>query len=214
MYFAGGSTGGREGYTVMQRFPDDYDGVIANSPALNFSGVRLIGVKVGQAEYATPGGFIPPLLLDHVYRRTLAVCDRLDGAADGIVSDVAACREHEAEIVDSLRCAGHTFPRDAMRQRAATRYVDGAARWFVAAVQARLECRRLSRLQRFSGHVFRGFSWASGTRRNGSRRRDSSPTVTCLRRATAMCVYFAATTTRLRLAEVSTRNVPANIARN
>ncbi|WP_192699471.1 tannase/feruloyl esterase family alpha/beta hydrolase [Paraburkholderia graminis] len=112
MYFAGGSTGGREGYTVMQRFPDDYDGVIANSPALNFSGVRLIGVKVGQAEYATPGGFIPPLLLDHVYRRTLAVCDRLDGAADGIVSDVAACREHEAEIVDSLRCAGHTFSRD------------------------------------------------------------------------------------------------------
>ena len=104
MYFAGGSTGGREGYTVMQRFPDDYDGVIANSPALNFSGVRLIGVKLGQAEYATPGGFVPPLLLERVYQRTLAACDRLDGAADGIVSDVAACRAHEAEIVDSLRC--------------------------------------------------------------------------------------------------------------
>ena len=112
MYFAGGSTGGREGYTVMQRFPDDYDGVIANSPALNFSGVRLIGVKVGQAEYATPGGFIPPLLLERVYQRTLAVCDRLDGAADGIVSDVAACRAHETEIVDSLRCAGSALSRD------------------------------------------------------------------------------------------------------
>jgi feruloyl esterase len=105
MYFAGGSTGGREGYTVMQRFPDDYDGVIANSPALNFSGVRLLGVKLGRAEYATPGGFVPPLLLERVYQRTLATCDRLDGAADGIVSDVAACREHEAEIVDSLHCA-------------------------------------------------------------------------------------------------------------
>ncbi|MEX3759390.1 tannase/feruloyl esterase family alpha/beta hydrolase [Paraburkholderia phenoliruptrix] len=112
MYFAGGSTGGREGYTVMQRFPDDYDGVIANSPALNFSGVRFIGVKVGQAEYATPGGFIPPLLLERVYQRTLAVCDRLDGAADGIVSDVAACRAHETEIVDSLRCAGSALSRD------------------------------------------------------------------------------------------------------
>ncbi|MGF6778887.1 tannase/feruloyl esterase family alpha/beta hydrolase [Paraburkholderia sp. GAS334] len=104
MYFAGGSTGGREGYTVMQRFPDDYDGVIANSPALNFSGVRLLGVKVGQTEYATPGGFVPPPLLQRVYQRTLEVCDRLDGAADGIVSDVTACRRHEAEIIESLRC--------------------------------------------------------------------------------------------------------------
>ncbi len=104
MYFAGGSTGGREGYTVMQRFPDDYDGVIANSPALNFSGVRLLGVKVGQAEYATPGGFVPPALLQRVYQRTLDICDRLDGAADGIVSDVAACRSHEPEVIDALRC--------------------------------------------------------------------------------------------------------------
>ncbi len=113
MYFAGDSTGGREGYTVIQRYPDDYDGVIANSPALNFSGVRLLGVKLGQAEYAAPGGFIPPRLLEHVYQRTLAVCDRLDGAADGIVSDVAACREHEAEIIESLRCAGHAPSHDA-----------------------------------------------------------------------------------------------------
>ncbi|MFM0420398.1 tannase/feruloyl esterase family alpha/beta hydrolase [Paraburkholderia aromaticivorans] len=112
MYFAGGSTGGREGYTVMQRFPDDYDGVIANSPALNFSGVRLLGVKLGQAEYSTPGGFIPPLLLEHVYQRSLAACDALDGAADGIVSDVAACREREAQIIDSLRCAGRAPSHD------------------------------------------------------------------------------------------------------
>uniref|UniRef100_E1TF15 Tannase and feruloyl esterase n=1 Tax=Burkholderia sp. (strain CCGE1003) TaxID=640512 RepID=E1TF15_BURSG len=120
MYFAGGSTGGREGYTVMQRFPDDYDGVIANSPALNFSGVRLIGVKVGQAEYATPGGFVPPLALQHVYQRTLAVCDGLDGATDGIVSDVAACRTHEAEIVESLRCAGRALSSDESRDTCLT----------------------------------------------------------------------------------------------
>ncbi|WP_408213113.1 tannase/feruloyl esterase family alpha/beta hydrolase [Paraburkholderia sediminicola] len=112
MYFAGGSTGGREGYTVMQRYPDDYDGVIANSPALNFTGVRLLGVKLGQAEFSAPGGFIPPMLLEHVYQRTLATCDRLDGAADGIVSDVAGCREHEAEIIDSLRCSGRAPSHD------------------------------------------------------------------------------------------------------
>ncbi|GJH34219.1 tannase/feruloyl esterase family alpha/beta hydrolase [Paraburkholderia hospita] len=104
MYFAGGSTGGREGYTAMQRFPDDYDGVIADSPALNFSGVRLIGIRLGQAEYATPGGFVPPALLERVYQKSLEVCDKLDGATDGIVSDVAECRQREPEIIDSLRC--------------------------------------------------------------------------------------------------------------
>ena len=115
MYFAGGSTGGREGYTVMQRFADDYDGVIANSPALNFSGVRLLGVKLGQAEYATPGGFIAPQLLERVYERSLAVCDPLDGVTDGIVSNVAACREHEAQIIDSLRCeAGTAAPGECL----------------------------------------------------------------------------------------------------
>jgi hypothetical protein len=110
MYFAGGSTGGREGYTVMQRYPDDYDGVIANSPALNFSGVRLLGVKLGRAEYATPGGFIPPQLLTHVYQRTLDVCDRLDGVADGIISDVEGCRKQEASIIESLRCPANSAP--------------------------------------------------------------------------------------------------------
>ncbi|CAB3752998.1 Mono(2-hydroxyethyl) terephthalate hydrolase [Paraburkholderia humisilvae] len=110
MYFAGGSTGGREGYTVMQRFPDDYDGVIADSPALNFTGVRLIGVKIGEAEYRTPGGYVPPTLLERVYQRTLAICDKLDGAADGIVSDVPACRKREAEVIDALRCPRHAKP--------------------------------------------------------------------------------------------------------
>ncbi|WP_321924134.1 tannase/feruloyl esterase family alpha/beta hydrolase [Paraburkholderia guartelaensis] len=118
MYFAGGSTGGREGYTVIQRYPDDYDGVIANSPALNFSGVRLIGVVVGQHEYRTPGGYLSPQLLEHVYERVMQVCDALDGAADGIISDVESCRAKEPEIIDSLRCPSQDQQDQADRQRA------------------------------------------------------------------------------------------------
>jgi feruloyl esterase len=112
MYFAGGSTGGREGYTVIQRYPDDYDGVIANSPALNFSGVRLMGVVVGQHEYRTPGGYLPPQLLEHVYERAMQMCDALDGAADALISDVEACREKEPEIIESLRCPAQAPPDD------------------------------------------------------------------------------------------------------
>ncbi len=104
VYFAGGSTGGREGYTAIERFPLDYDGVIADAPAINFSGVRLLGVRVGQLAYGVPGGFVPPNKQKLVYRRVLARCDGLDGALDGIVSNVAACRALEPEIIASLRC--------------------------------------------------------------------------------------------------------------
>ncbi|SAK63205.1 tannase and feruloyl esterase [Caballeronia temeraria] len=109
-YFAGGSTGGREGFTVIERFPNDYDGVIANAPAINFSGVRLMGVLVGQASYAKPGGFVGLAQQRRVFETVVRECDRLDGAADGIVSNVEACRKLEPQIIASLRCANGQRP--------------------------------------------------------------------------------------------------------
>ncbi|WP_250459207.1 tannase/feruloyl esterase family alpha/beta hydrolase [Caballeronia sp. INML5] len=109
-YFAGGSTGGREGFTVIERFPNDYDGVIANAPAINFSGVRLMGVKVGQASYAKPGGFVGLAQQRRVFETVVHDCDRLDGAADGIVSNVEACRKLEPQIIASLRCENGQRP--------------------------------------------------------------------------------------------------------
>ena len=92
-YFAGGSTGGREGMTAVQRFPQDYDGVIANAPAINFSGVRLQGVKIGQAAYGNNGaGFINPVKQRLITKTSVDICDLDDGAADRIVSNVEACR--------------------------------------------------------------------------------------------------------------------------
>ncbi len=109
-YFAGGSTGGREGFTVIERFPNDYDGVIANAPAINFSGVRLMGVKIGQASYAKPGGFVGLAQQRRVFETVVHDCDRLDGAADGIVSNVEACRKLEPQIIASLRCENGQRP--------------------------------------------------------------------------------------------------------
>jgi hypothetical protein len=106
MYYAGGSTGGREGYTAIERYPIDYDGVIANSPALNFSGVRMFGLLVGRAVYLGTDGFVPPDKQKLVHARVLAECDALDGAQDGIVSNVEACRAREAQTIASLRCPG------------------------------------------------------------------------------------------------------------
>ncbi|WP_395063076.1 tannase/feruloyl esterase family alpha/beta hydrolase [Paraburkholderia silvatlantica] len=161
MYFAGGSTGGREGYTVIQRYPDDYDGVIANSPALNFSGVRLIGVVAGQHEYRTPGGYLSPQLLEHVYERVLQVCDALDGAADGLISDVESCRAKEPEIIDSLRCASQEQPDQTDRQHAAD---DCLTPPQLATLESLRDGLRLPYALAWNADTYRGYNVFQGTR--------------------------------------------------
>ncbi|WP_321937941.1 tannase/feruloyl esterase family alpha/beta hydrolase [Paraburkholderia sp. J8-2] len=159
MYFAGGSTGGREGYTVIQRYPDDYDGVIANSPALNFSGVRLTGVVVGQHEYRTPGGYLSPQLLEHVYARVMQACDALDGAADGLVSDVESCREKEPAIIDALRCSSQDQPD---RQHAAAD--DCLTPPQVATLESLRDGLRLPYALAWGADSYRGYNVFQGTR--------------------------------------------------
>jgi feruloyl esterase len=108
-YWGGASTGGREGMTAVQRYAQDYDGVIANAPAVNFSGVRLQGVKVGQADYA-PGGFLNTAKQLLILKVVTDTCDADDGATDGIVRDVQACKAKQATILNKLRCSDGTDP--------------------------------------------------------------------------------------------------------
>nr|WP_238136853.1 tannase/feruloyl esterase family alpha/beta hydrolase [Variovorax sp. JS1663] len=108
-YFLGTSTGGRDALAYIQRWPADYDGVIANEPALNYSGTRLSNVAVGRALYANGGaGWLNIAKTLLVQRTVLQACDRLDGAVDAIVSNVESCRLLNAQILASLRCSGGT----------------------------------------------------------------------------------------------------------
>jgi acetyl esterase/lipase len=103
MYFIGGSTGGREALRVAQRFPADYDGVLAAYAAWDQVELDLQFIRTAQALYA-PGGFLghsQTSLIEHAVQRT---CDAQDGVRDGIVSDPAGCHVDVA----ALRCAdGH-----------------------------------------------------------------------------------------------------------
>jgi pimeloyl-ACP methyl ester carboxylesterase len=103
-YFIGGSQGGHEALDAAARYAADYDGVIANYPAYNLTMLQQSSLYVGQALYANGGAsWINPakkaLLVGAVY----AACDGLDGAKDGIISNVAACKT--AFDVQTLRCA-------------------------------------------------------------------------------------------------------------
>jgi pimeloyl-ACP methyl ester carboxylesterase len=107
-YFVGNSQGGHEALNAAAFYPSDYDGAVANYPAYNVMLLHLASLNVGQAVYSNEGaGWLSPektkLLTDAVRK----VCDPLDGATDGIISNVAAC--HRAfdigTVRNTLRCS-------------------------------------------------------------------------------------------------------------
>ncbi|RTD96422.1 tannase/feruloyl esterase family alpha/beta hydrolase [Variovorax atrisoli] len=108
-YFLGTSTAGRDALSYIQRWPLDYDGVIANEPALNYTGTRLSNVAVGRALYNNgAAGWMDLSETLMVQKAAMQACDKLDGAADNIVSNVESCRQLNAQLLASLRCPGGT----------------------------------------------------------------------------------------------------------
>jgi feruloyl esterase len=102
-YFQGNSQGGHEGFIVIQRWPGDYDGVVAIHPVYDFVALQTDGVLVGQTVYNRPGAWLSPQQVAWVSAKVLAVCDGLDGLQDGLIGNVRAC--DAAFDPTGLRCA-------------------------------------------------------------------------------------------------------------
>ena len=90
-YFTGCSDGGREALMEAQRYPDDYDGILAGAPANYWTGLLSLAVVDTQALTATPASFIPQAKIPTIANAVLAACDKLDGVADGILNDPRQC---------------------------------------------------------------------------------------------------------------------------
>jgi feruloyl esterase len=97
VYFVGGSTGGREALRVAQRFPDDYDGVLAAYAAWDQIELDLQFIRTAQALYA-PGGFLGHAQTKLIAKTVQNACDANDGLRDGIVSDPAACKVETSKL--------------------------------------------------------------------------------------------------------------------
>ncbi|MGH9835872.1 MAG: tannase/feruloyl esterase family alpha/beta hydrolase, partial [Blastocatellia bacterium] len=87
-YFEGCSTGGRQALILAQRFPEDFDGIVAGAPVLNFSGTMTGYAKMAQALSAAP---IPYAKLSLLANRVYAQCDEKDGLKDGLIDDPRRC---------------------------------------------------------------------------------------------------------------------------
>ena len=87
-YWDGCSTGGRQGLISAQRFPGDFDGIIAGAPVLNFTGSMLAGLWNARALAAAPVSLDKlRVVAAAAYRR----CDARDGLEDGLIDDPRAC---------------------------------------------------------------------------------------------------------------------------
>jgi feruloyl esterase len=105
-YFIGCSSGGYEGLMEAQRFPEDYDGIVAGAPANNFTRLMAGDFDGILAVLKEPSSNLSPQALGLLYRGALAACDSMDGVSDGVLDDPRRC------TVDPARwtCAGEPGP--------------------------------------------------------------------------------------------------------
>jgi pimeloyl-ACP methyl ester carboxylesterase len=90
-YYVGTSQGGREALTVAQRYPDDYDGIVANVPIVNFSSLMLAPelIRIQEKPLAN---WVTRAKVNAIRGEFMRQCDGLDGLVDGIINNYMACR--------------------------------------------------------------------------------------------------------------------------
>ena len=91
-YFGSCSTGGRQALVEAQRYPDDFDGIVAGDAS--WDQMRLYAARVALNVFVNrePAAVIPPDKLPMIHNAVLAKCDADDGVKDGVIEDPSRCR--------------------------------------------------------------------------------------------------------------------------
>ena len=90
-YFIGCSSGGYEGLMAAQRFPTDYDGIVAGMPANNWTRLMAGDFDATLAVFKDGVNNLPASALGVLHRGALAACDGKDGVSDGVIEDPRSC---------------------------------------------------------------------------------------------------------------------------
>jgi feruloyl esterase len=95
-YFSGCSRGGGQALMEAQRYPDDFDGIVAAAPAFDWTGIAAQYIKDAQAVFPDPRRLATPMFtpatLKSIETQILDRCDALDGVKDGVMEDPRRCR--------------------------------------------------------------------------------------------------------------------------
>ena len=91
-YFNGCSTGGRQALTAAQRYPLDFDAIVAGAPA-NFAKRQTFGqVWLWQATHKNYPSMLSPEKYAVLHKAAVAQCDALDGVSDGVLENPTKCK--------------------------------------------------------------------------------------------------------------------------
>lgn len=104
-YFNGCSNGGRQALMEVQRYPSDFDGIIAGDPATG-TPMQVARGLVFQRMLASTEAYLPQAKVELLSKATLDSCDASDGLKDGLVSDPRTCTFKP----EMLKCRGKDAP--------------------------------------------------------------------------------------------------------
>ena len=90
-YFANCSNGGRQALMEAQRYPQDYDGILAGAPANYWTHLLTSALWDAQATTLDPDSYIPSSKVPAIARTVVAACDANDGVKDGVLNDPRKC---------------------------------------------------------------------------------------------------------------------------
>lgn len=109
-YYFGASQGGREALTVTQKYPADYDGVVADVPILNFS-TLMLAPELIRIQEKPKANWVPRAKVNAIRGEFLRQADKLDGLEDGIINNYMAARA----LFDMSEGAPDRDPWEALR---------------------------------------------------------------------------------------------------
>jgi len=97
-YFEGLSMGGQQALIEAQRYPDDFDGIVARAPAANAIGLFLKFHQISQA-FADPSARLSKAQRKLLAAEVLGACDGADGLDDGLIANPGQCRFDPAVLL-------------------------------------------------------------------------------------------------------------------
>lgn len=101
-YWNGCSYGGRQGLEEAQRFPEDFDGIVAGAPANYHIHLHAFDMKVAVINQKDAAHLVPAAKLAVLNKAVLAACDALDGVKDGLLNNPTKCKFDPS----SIECKG------------------------------------------------------------------------------------------------------------
>lgn len=98
-YFEGCSSGGRQAYGEAQRYPADFNGIVAGAPGIQFTHQTAAELAIVKWVHSHPEAVIPREKLEMLHSAVIAACDDLDGVKDGVLENPVACKYDPAALL-------------------------------------------------------------------------------------------------------------------